>query len=294
MRKHRIVLSLLVLAIAASVGCGNSTTSTFTKIALLSTQPVDPPTSLFTANLDGTNVTPIPSSLTDVWSLSTSADGKTVAFIARNAGAFQLWVSKSDGSGQQQVPGPDNARWARISPSGKEIVFFDFTVFHVVLIHPDGTGVLDLTPTLPEGVTECYDASFSADSSQVVFACYGSSVGYGVYTIKTDGTGIKLIETRLAKSGLSLPQLAPDGKKVFFLGYVEGTWGVVSVNIDGTGETMVVPDVDEFVVLNSNIYYMNDCSNPAPLFKSNLDGTSPVQVNDGTKAVYLFYPTGGC
>jgi Tol biopolymer transport system component len=293
LKKQTTLLSLLILAIAATVGCGDSTSvPRFTKVALLSNRTVTPATSLFTANLDGSNITPIPFATTNVWSLSTSADAKTVAFVAYNSG-YQLWVSKADGTGQLQLTTPGSPYWARISPNGKKIVYRDSTE-HVLVINSDGTGNLDLTATPPTGMTQCYDGSFSADSTKIVFTCYGGSVGYGIYTVKVDGTGLKTVETRSTSNWADYAWFTPDGNKIVFVGNFSNGQGVGSVNIDGTGETLLVPNADELIILNSTMYYDNTCSSPIQIFKANLDGTSPVQVSDSSNNEDLFYPGGGC
>jgi len=301
LKQQTVLLSLLAMAIAVTVGCGNSTSSanTFTKIALLSNRTVTPPTPFFTANLDGSNVTPIPSTLpigTQVWSLSTSADGKAVAFIARNAGAFQLWTGKADGSAQHAFTTLNDPRWARISPNGKQIAYNENSVPHIFVINADGSGNLDLTPTLPTGMTSCYDPSFSADGSQVVFTCDSFSTGVvtGIYTVKADGTGLKTVEVRANGDYSDFAFLAPDGKKIVFYGSLGANSNVVlSVNIDGTGETILVPSANEVVLLNSSLYYEDSCNAPGKIFKADLDAKNPVQVTDGTDLDDLYF-AGGC
>ena len=297
MKKQAIALSLLTLAIAATVGCGNSTAvPTFTRVALLSNRVVVPVTSLYTANLDGSNVTPIPFSTTNVWSLSNSADGKTLAFTANISSTRQLWVSKSDGTGQKQLTTPSQPYWVRISPSGKKVTYdgYDGTTYHVFVINTDGTGNLDLTPTLPTNMSECYEPSFSADSSQIVFVCYSSTNNAnGIYTVNADGTGTKTVEVRAAASWADYPYFTPDGKKVLFVGPSPGAKfsAVISVNRDGSAETVVVSPADEFVVLNSNLFYESSCTSPLQIFKAKLDGTNPVQVSDSSNNQDLYYPS---
>ena len=227
-----------------------------------------------------------------MFSLSTSADGETVAFIARPGGAFQLWVGKADGSGQQALTTPIDPRWARFSPNGKQIVYYEFSLGHIFVINPDGTGNLDLTPTLPTGMTSCYDASVSADSTQAVFTCQSNATGtFGIYTVKMDGTAAKTVETR-ATFYTDYAFFTPDVKKILFIGGFSKGFGVGSVNIDGTGETLLVPSSSELLVLNSSLYY-EPCSSPLQIFKANLDGTKPVQISDSTNTSDLYYPNGG-
>lgn len=294
MKKQTILLPLLSLVMAATVGCGTQNAfPTFAKVPFVSNRTVTPATFLFTSNIDGTNITPIPFTTTNVWELSISADAKTAAFLANAAGTTSIWVENTDGTGQKQLTSPTNPYWARISPNGKKILYNDNT-WHISVINPDGTGNLDLTPTLPTGMSQCYDASFSGDSLQVAFTCYGSAGGYGIYTVKVDGTGLKTVETRSSSNWADFAWLTPDGKKIVFIGNFSTGTGVGSVNIDGTAETLLIPNQDELVVLNSNLFYANTCSATRQVFKSNLDGTNSVQISDSTNSSDLFWPGGGC
>jgi len=297
--KQTALLSLLALAIATTTGCGTSTAApsanTFTKVAFMSNRTVTPFTNMFAADLDGANVTPIPRTATSLAPsryLSMSADSKTAAFVAYNGVFFVIGVGGADGTGQKALTTPGgNVNHARISPSGKQIVYDDNTQ-HVLVINADGTGNLDLTPTLPANTTSCADASFSADSSLVVFTCSGT--GYGIYTIKADGTGLKTVEVRANNAFVRSPWLTPDGKKILFHGNLgANSDAVVSVNIDGTGETLVVTSATELVILNTTLFYEYTCTGSPKIYKANLDGTNPVQVTDGTNNDDL-YLLGSC
>ena len=281
MKKQSILFALLILAIAATVACGNSTSSfpKFTKLAFLSTRSST--TALFIAGLDGANVAPIPFSTTNTWSLSSSADGKKVAFIANG----DIWVGNSDGTGQAQITQSLRLDWARISPDGKKILYNAFRA-NSNLMNVDGTGVVAVT--LPANAVACQYGSFSADSKQVVLACFGSAAG--IYTVKNDGTSPKTVALRTNYS--AYPFFTPDGKKVIFDGDSATAKGIFSVNLDGTGEKLLIPNYNESVVLNSNLYYADGCS--GILYKSNLDGSSAVALGDGTTFDDLFYRGGSC
>jgi len=309
LKKHSsTLLVLLSLAIAITVGCGDShSVPKFTKVAFMSNRTVSPATAMFTSNLDGTNVTPIPFSTTNVDFLSVSADGKKAVFSSSN----NVWAENTDGSGQNQLTTSGQAYYPKISPNGKKIVYgeYDTTVSTYVewIANFDGSGKVNLTATMPSGMTECYEGNFSADSSQVVFLCYGAGT-YGLYTAKTDGSGVKTV---LTGSSMNFPSFTPDSKKIVFTGNVttaairafgarhsgagsSSMFGVGSVNIDGTGEALLVPNADEVIILNSTLYYVNSCTFPEQIFKANLDGTSAVTISDGVNSDDLFYAGGGC
>ncbi len=303
------LIALLSLVIAITVGCGNTSVPHFSKVAFISNRTVTPPTPLFVSNLDGTNVTPIPFSSTNVYYPSISADFKKVVFYSQN----NIWIENADGSGQAQLTTTGKAGYARISPNGKKVVYADYTTstYHFWIINADGSGNLDLTATLPTGMTGCFSGTFSPNSALVAFACYGSGT-YGLYTVKTDGTGIKTITTQ--SNWVDLPSFTPDGKKLVYIGYVvpgatahrlsfqhrpvmnsaqsaqsASTFGVASINIDGTGATLLVANSYEAVILNSTLYYTHYDSTLGlnQVYKANLDGTNPVSISDGTSNDYL-------
>jgi len=289
---------------AAAVGCGTSGTTVpqFSKVVYFGPVSGNPATVMYSSNLDGSNPAPIPFSTTSVQSLSSSADGKTVAFVSSG----NIWVGNSDGTGQKQItlsaaqPGggdsaaqapTSNVYWVRLSPDGKKITYYDNSSF-IWVANVDGTGSANLTTTLPANMNGCYDPSFSADSKLVAFTCNGNG-SYGIYTIHADGTGLRTVEVRANANWTAFAFLTPDGKKVLFTSYDSkaGTYDVYSVNVDGTGEAVLVAGGAETVILNSNLYYVkNMCSSPQQIMKSNIDGSNPVAVGTG---VDLYVPYTG-
>lgn len=302
MNRQIALFSLLAVAIAATVGCGNSSTSVpqFSKVVYFGAASGNPPTVIYSSNLDGSNVTPIPFSSTSVQSISSSADGKIVAFQSNGS----IWVGNSDGTGQKQITpsaaqrgGGDSAApaqvtyvyWVRLSPNGKKITYGDGN--SVWVANADGTGSANLNSTYPANMSYCYDPSFSADSSQVVFVCGGKGPR-GIYTIHADGSAMHTVEVRPNSNWTDYAFLTPDGKKVFFTSYdsQSGTISLFNVNIDGTGEKVIVPGGAETVILNSNLYYVaNWCSSNQTIMKAKLDGTSPVAVSTGFGDLYAWY-----
>jgi Tol biopolymer transport system component len=302
LKKHSsTLLVLLSLAIAITVGCGDSNlVPKFTKVAFISSRTVTPPTSLFVSNLDGTNVSPVPLPSTNVQTPSISADFKLVAYSF----AGNVWVENSDGTNAKQLTTSNRAYFARISPNGKKVIYDDYTSNngHIWVINSDGTGSVDLTATFPAGMTNCFSGSFSSDSSQVVYSCGGNS-GYGIFTAKTDGTGTKTVIT---ESGyIVYPFFTPDSKKVVYYGNGQATaahgihtsqagksssYGVASVNIDGTSPSLLVPNAQEVMILNSTLYYSawNSTNSLYQIYKANLDGTNATSISDGTTNDFLY------
>jgi len=295
MKKHLTTYALVSLALALTTSCGEDRASIpqYTKLAyFLWNGPANPTTNMFLAALDGSNPTPIaiPSSLSSVnlygfSSLSIPADASFVAFIANQ----DVWREKADGTSAAQLTHLGNVYWARVSPNGRKIVYNSLTgTSHQWIMNADGTGAADLTATLPSGMTQCYDGSFSADSSMVVFGCSGN-LSNGIFLVKTDGSGLKTVWT--GNTGVDFPSLTPDNSKVISYGTFGGANGIGTVNIDGTGPTMLLPNVYEAFVLNSSLY--TACGNNNQITKSNLDGTSPTTFTNNSYRYDLFW-SGGC
>jgi len=274
-------------------------------------------------SVDGSSVTPVQTGSTNVWGLSVSADLKTVVYASNG----EVWaVSPNSGTPTQLTQNAANnssSSLARISPNGQKIVYPVFTtnVGNIWIMNADGTGSTNLTPTLPTGMTTCYVASFSADSSKIGFACEGST-SFGLYTMKTDGTQLATVLTQT--NPIDSPSFTPNGKQILYVSWgapgaalkhgfshaafsrysqhlqpnlapssVPANSGVASVNIDGSNPTLIVPattnQIWESEIVNSNLYYvmLGSSGNFYQIFKANLDGTGSASISDGTADDWL-------
>jgi TolB protein len=128
-----------------------------------------------------------------------SPDGRRIVFVRKNGTARPrhgqaIFVVNADGSGLRRVApwklragdGPD---W---SPDGKEILFRspeteDFLHCNLFTIHPDGTGLRQVTHVAP--ATKLYSASFSPDGTAITFGMTGVDEA-DVWTMHADGTAV--------------------------------------------------------------------------------------------------------
>lgn len=289
MKKQSVLLlTLLSLATAFTAACGDSSSvPQFTRLTFISGRTVSPSTPIFTAKLDGTSVTPVPSTATSLYYPSISIDAKTVAFY--NQG--DAWVQKADGTGVLNLTATTTSasevNFVRISPNGKQVIFGENNDQHFHVINVDGTGDTDITPTLPAGMTSCYSAGINASSTLIAFACSGGS-NYGIYTMKFDGTGMKTVSATLT-GWVDLPSFTPDGKKIVFIGDASSAVDVESINLDGSGDAVLVPNTFEAVVINSTLYYTfhDNTLGLNQVYKANLDGTNAVSISDGLHDDYV-------
>lgn len=285
MKTHTTLLAVLALAMSFSTACGDShSLAPFKQLVFYSNRVVNPATNLFTSNLDGTNVTPVPGGAHSYY-MSISSDGKKVAFYASG----DAWAENVDGTGLVQLTNDSETNFVRISPDGKLVMYEERNDDHLHVIHSDGTADMDLTPALPSGMTECFSGAFSLDGKQITFVCSGLT-NYGIYTIKVDGTGQATV-TNSRTVWTDLAQFSPDGKKIYFIGYdsTNDVYNLESINLDGSGDAVLVSDCYEALVENPSLYYtvFNSTLNHYQIYKANLDGTHGAAITDGAQDDYL-------
>jgi Tol biopolymer transport system component len=289
------LVSLLTLAaIACTLGCGSNSTPAnpvFTQMAFWSDRAGSDTGGMWAMNVDGSSPTMVPFTQTDgeVYGPSMSGGGSSIVFVAGS----ELWTSNMSGSTQTQLPLTGTyVRIARMSPDGKHIVASETVNNHdnLFVMNPDGSSPLNLTTTFPTGVTDCYSASFSADTTKIVFDCEGSNL-YGLYTINLDGTGLTTVYTT-PTFYMDTPAFSPDGTTIFFIN-CDGTYTLNSIPVTGGVPAVLITapySVFELEVFNSNLYYtLYDGSvSKYRIFQANLDGTGSVAITDGTANNWLF------
>ena len=185
---------------------------------------------------EGGMETPI---LTD-WgsSASFSADGSKIAFISGRDGNDEIYVMKSDGSGQANLT--NNARgdyFPAWSPHGSKIAFESSLGYgngEVYVMNADGSGVTRLTST----PLWSYEPVWSPDGSKIAFSAYDGS-NTGIYVMNADGSGLRNLTNKSAFT--AVPQWSPDGRQIAFVGD-----GLYVMNADGSGIARVTNSASNF------------------------------------------------
>jgi WD40-like Beta Propeller Repeat len=327
------LLIVLAVATAVTVGCSGASKGsqaslpTYTELPFLSNRTT-PQATPFLMNLDGTNVTAIALTPSDsgYW-FSSSADLSVVAFEDDG----NIWVSNASGSTQTQLTTDGDYAEPRVSPDAKKLFYAHDNestgVQDAFVANVDGSSPINLSSTITSSSVYCFNGSFSADSSQVVFVCWDDNAGFGnLYTANADGTGLAAVlsQSSFCNDWCDTPAFSQDGTKIVFASWSvptagtqphrfvgphvpnmakfkgkrrptpkgttpETTYGIASMNVDGTGLTTFTPGAYELEVLNGKIYYTfyNNDNDTYQIFSSNIDGSSAVALTDGTTEDYL-------
>ena len=277
MKKSQVaVLALLALAAAITVGCGSSSNPTFKQMPMWSNRTNPNNTPMFIMNLDGSDVTSIPTNTDDVWGLSISANTKTVSYTSEG----EVWVGGSNGSNAVQLTHvtDNNAAWAevsKLSPNGKKIVYAVWPegadVANLSIMNADGSGSTSVA--FPDGMTSCFVGSFSPDSSKITFACANTGYSsYGLYTMKVDGTQLTMVVTQSAE--IDTPMFTPNGKQILYVS--QGAPGISNLRRAAVNQNQPTHHSGRLGPHNSTAHHYGAA--PAPntgVAIVNLDGSTP-------------------
>jgi WD40 repeat protein len=194
---------------------------------------------IFVVNADGTGLVPLANGQCCFFGPAWSPDGSRIVF-SLSGDVFGGFVP---GTGGGPLP-PQFTTTTRIerdpawSPDGSRIAFSadsdeSRTVFDIVTVAPDGTGLVNLTNT---PATDELHADWSPDGSAIVFDTGNSRQdGAQIQVINADGSG----RTFLAR-GVE-PAWSPDGTKIAFIAASAqtGSRDVFVMNRDGSNLTNI-------------------------------------------------------
>jgi Tol biopolymer transport system component len=174
-----------------------------------------------------------------------SPDGTRVGYITTAAsGTWQAFTVAAGGSAPAALPGiPAHATDLAWSPDGNWIAFANYEnsaeqVKDIYLIHPDGSGLVNLTNTA--GFDE-EGPAWSPDSRQIAFAKRGRTGPVGgsdIFRMNADGSGMIQVTTDPADEFDAA--WSPDGTQIAFTStrneVNDANYEIYKINADGTGE----------------------------------------------------------
>jgi Tol biopolymer transport system component len=137
------------------------------------------------------------------------------------------------------------------SPDGKRIAFWsarddpdgEIHIREIYVMNADGSGVTRLTHNLIWNT----DPAWSPDGKRIVFHHKEDTNGDGdinyadtgeIYVMNADGSGQANLTNNPADD--SEPSWSPDGKRITFWSYRNGTRGIYIMNADGSGQTRLI------------------------------------------------------
>ena len=163
-----------------------------------------------------------------------SPDSSMIAY----EGDDGLYVMNADGSDQRKLADGWGPTWL---PDGTRIAFAlgSGHVAYLWTIHPDGTGLMQLTQSPAFGSVEL--PTWSPDGSRLAFLRAGK-----IHVVNEDGSG--LVEIAASKSiDPFQPQWSPDGRQLAFEANTGQSYDIYVVNADGTGLDAIAhgPNLEE-------------------------------------------------
>ena len=183
---------------------------------------------------------------TDPASLAISPDGRTIAFVASDAGRPRLWLRSLEAGSARPLAGTDGATLPFWAPHGRSIAFFaDDGRLKSIDIDGGAIRVLANAP-LPRG------GAWSRDDT-ILFAPQTGPI----FRLSATGgkpTAVTRLEPR--QSSHNTPRFLPDGEH--FVYYVTGTpeiRGVYVAALDGSGGRRLV-DTDTIAVETTSGYLL--------------------------------------
>jgi subtilisin family serine protease/Tol biopolymer transport system component len=251
-------------------------------------------TSLFLANLDGTNVVNLTPAQGDSARPAWSPDGSRLAYgclrqLDPSVGYRQsICLRNADGTGfvvlSDTLTEDFGPAW---SHDGTKIAFTNWTPGSptvLSVINADGTGRF---PILISGAA---DPDWSPDDRILVFANVNSIWTYNRIT----QTSLKLTNG----TGDSRPRYSPDGSKIVFQSNRDGQSEVYVMNSDGTAQTRLTnnPALDTAPAWSpdgTKILFTSSRDNPhtGTLYVMNTDGSNQTAITAGTDGVWRSTPT---
>ena len=188
-----------------------------------------------------------------------------------------IYTINPDGSAETKLTSFGDTRYQAWSPDGQTLAFsHDLGIW---VMNADGT---DAHPILDWNL-DVGRMSWSPDGTKLVAAlqvCEDAECRYDLHTLNADGTGVTDITPDLLDQ--RDPTWSPDGSKIAFGTQTDGTQKVVTINPDGTGETVLTalndywaswsPDATKIAFTSSRDPARDD------IYSMNADGTDQTRL----------------
>lgn len=202
--------------------------------------------SMMVADADGSNVRQLTPFVRGLDWADWSADSKQIAYLSRKAenGPGIVNVVNVDASGSRTLDIKGSAHFLSwMPPDGREIVFRLAPLLSnqpglgIWAIHPDGTGLRQLTSREPENQDDFMTPAVAPDGSRVSYTSNGAIAHIHVLDLKTGMDNVLPDPTNGSTNQFGTAYFSPDGRSVGYLrGYAEdSTFQFIVALADGSG-----------------------------------------------------------
>jgi Tol biopolymer transport system component len=191
------------------------------------------------------------------------------------------------------------ANWA---PDGQSLVFMaDFGEGPAIWqVNAQGTGMHKVyAPTVDDHTPgKAFNGlddgpAFTPDGSRIVFTrCCPQNSGYGLWSVKTDGTGLRIITTEAVGPNVdgpsdNLPQVSPDGRLIAFhrnindCGCYIATVNFAGGNLRGATDLALLGQIPNWSPDGRRIVFQGFLDGIANVWTVKVDGMDPTQLTFG-------------
>ena len=180
-------------------------------------------------------------------STPSAASGPTsILFVSTRDGVAEIYRMNEDGTGQIRLTqNGRNNEWPGWSPDGQHIGFLSSevgaepgaSITHLFVMEPDGTGAVELAPSLGQSILSL---NWSPESQRIAFVANpvpfeDAFAGTNVFVVNRDGSGlVQITQMEPGTVGCGSPTWSPDGSKLAFICRALMNAGIVIANADGT------------------------------------------------------------
>ena len=258
------------------------------RIAFLSNR--DGPWDLYTMAQDGTDTRRLTVGAAVNGRAVWSPDGTKIAFASFRFGNFDVFVINADGTDLRQLTVHQSTDWEPAwSPDGETILFISMRTgsggLHAV--SPTGGEVTRFSDRLGK---YCYPV-YSPDGTRLTYR-------FGTQVTVADVAGFDSpdhVQTPLAEG--TQPAWSPDGSRIVFARFVDGSYEIFTIGADGSAETrLTTSPVPDWTPIwspdGSRITFARFVGGDWELFHMNVDGSGLTQVtdNDGHDMLPVWSP----
>ena len=164
-----------------------------------------------------------------------SPDGRRIAFISNQTGAYDIWLMDAIGGGQVDITNtPDTSEYlGGWSPDGRTLTYTKGlgSANQIWRVNADGTGATQLTS---DSSVQAVFPAFSKDGAWIAYVSGLGSVS-DLRVMRPDGLDNHSIFTT-PDQGLGFPVWSPNGQWIAFTYAL----GIAIIHPDGTGFKMLV------------------------------------------------------